>query len=69
MEDIDRTFAILKKVDYKTLVSAIKKSSMVINPCTSMYEYVGNNVEQVCIDNGWTIEELNRELNRIWRTS
>jgi|APFre7841882654_1041346.scaffolds.fasta_scaffold103563_2 hypothetical protein len=62
MDDIDRTFARLKRTDYTTLVSEIKNGPMV-NPYTFKIEYT-KWCEPICIDNGWTLEELNNELNK-----
>ena len=62
MEDIDRVFARLKKLDYNTLISRMKVSP-IMNPYTFEPEYTKWD-EPTCIANGWTLDELNNELNR-----
>lgn len=62
MDDEERTFLKLKKVDYNTLVEKIK-GRPIINPITYELEY-GRWAEKACIENGWTLAELNEELDR-----
>jgi hypothetical protein len=62
MEDIDRVFARLKRTEYDILVSRIKNGP-IVNPHTFEIEYT-KWCEPVCIANGWTLKELNNELNR-----
>jgi hypothetical protein len=62
MEDIDRVFARLKRTEYDTLVSKIKNGP-VVNPNTFEMEYT-KWCEPICTANGWTLKELNNELNK-----
>ncbi len=64
MEDIDKTFERLKRVDFETLKSKIKNNP-ITNPFTFKLEYT-RHAESICIANGWTLEELNNELNKIF---
>ena len=63
MDDIGRTFAKLKRLDYTNLIFNIKNDKMVVNPFTFRLEYT-KSVSPICIANGWTLEELNNELNK-----
>jgi hypothetical protein len=62
MDDLDRTFARLKKLDYNTLVSKIS-TGPVVNPVTFEMEYT-RWAEPICIAHGWTLDELNKELKK-----
>lgn len=62
MDDIDRTFARLKRSDYGTLVSCMR-SGPVVNPVTFAIEF-GKWAEPTCQAHGWTLNELNKELKR-----
>lgn len=75
MDDLDRTFAKLKKLDYNTLVSKIP-TGCVVNPVTFEMEYTfvysiskfemeyTRWAEPICIAHGWTLDELNKELKK-----
>lgn len=62
MDDLDRTFARLKKLDYNTLVSRIS-TGPIVNAVTFEIEYTRWE-EPTCIAHGWTLAELNKELKK-----
>jgi hypothetical protein len=62
MDDLDRTFIALKKVSYETLISKISNGP-VMNPVSFVVNYTAWS-EPICIANGWTLAELNRELHK-----
>lgn len=62
MDDLDRTFERLKRPDYNTLVSRIK-AGPIVDPYTFDMRY-SRWCEPQCIANGWTLKELNEELEK-----
>jgi len=63
MDDIDRTFERLKRLDFKTLVTLMPFGPS-INPVTFDAEY-NKWAEPTCLANGWTLNEVNEELKKI----
>jgi len=61
MDDIDRTFKKLRRIDYNTLVSMLP--GPVCNPVTFELEYTRYS-EPICIAHDWTLKELNTELKK-----
>jgi hypothetical protein len=61
MEDIDRTFERLKRLDYDRLISLM--NSPIMNTYPFEIEYP-RYCESTCINNGWTLKELNDEMFR-----
>ena len=61
MDDIDRTFNALKRTEYSKLVEQLINYGPVVNPSTFEMGYT-RHAEAICIRNGWTVEELNKEF-------
>jgi hypothetical protein len=66
MDDIDKTFNRLKKLDYNNLVSKLGGLGPVTNLYTFEPEYTRHS-EPICIENGWTLEELNHHVKTEFR--
>jgi len=65
MDDIDRTFAALKKTEnmrLNAILSQAQNNYVIINPHTFCAE-VPRPLHQIVINNGWTVEDFQTKLN------
>ena len=63
MDDIDRCFRALKRIDFKTLRTKIPNGP-IMNPYTGVLEYTTWDEKHIVL-HGWTLNEANNELD-LW---
>jgi hypothetical protein len=65
MEDIDRTFEVLKRIGIRQMIDLLHRErgtgAFIIDPNT-FQPRVTKVMKDICESHGWTVEEINEEL-------